>query len=475
MKHSNEIFVDGRWRAVPGAASLEVVNPFTEEVIGAVAACGVDEVERAVQAAGRSLAAWQATPVARRVELLQALHRGMSSRSAELATLIASEVGMPRRMSERIQVGLPLGTLAGAAAMLQDFRFEEKRGNSVIVREPIGVVACITPWNYPLHQVMSKVAPALAAGCAVVLKPSEVAPMTAFVLAEEIEAAGFPAGVFNLVTGLGPAAGEALVDHPGVDMVSFTGSTAAGRRILVVAARTVKRVALELGGKSAAVVLDDADLAVAVKATVNNCFLNAGQTCSALSRLLVPAARHDEAAALAVAAAQGFAPGDPMNDRTKLGPLASAAQRERVTGHIRRAQADGAQLLCGGSDRPTDTPKGFFVQPTVLGQVDPKSAVAQEEVFGPVLCVIAYANEEEAIAIANGTPYGLAAAVWSGSEDRAQRVARRLQAGQVDVNGGPFNPQAPFGGYKQSGNGREGGREGFEEFLETKAMQFRTA
>jgi betaine-aldehyde dehydrogenase len=337
----------------------------------------------------------------------------------------------------------------------------------------VGVVACITPWNYPLHQIAAKVAAALAAGCTVVLKPSEVAPLNAFILAEIVDAAGVPKGVFNLVTGYGSP--EALVKHAGVDMVSFTGSTRAGRRIAELCSQSVKRVALELGGKSPAVVLDDADLAAAVKTTVNACFLNSGQTCNAHTRLLVPQARYDEAARLAVQAAAGFTVGDPFADTTKLGPLVSRTQRERVQSFIRKGIEEGAELLCGGPDAPEGLAKGWYVKPTVLGKVDPGSTVAQEEIFGPVLSIMTYRDEEEAVRIANDTIYGLAAAVWSGDEQHALHVARQLRAGQVDINGGPFNMQAPFGGFKQSGHGRELGRFGLEEFLEYKSLQLKPA
>jgi betaine-aldehyde dehydrogenase len=336
------------------------------------------------------------------------------------------------------------------------------------------VVAAITPWNYPLHQITLKVAPALAAGCTVVLKPSEVAPFNAFVLAEVIEAARLPAGVFNLVTGLGADAGEALVTHPEVDMISFTGSTRAGKRIGELAARSVKRLALELGGKGASVILDDADLGAAVKGTVQSCYLNSGQTCTALTRMLVPAARHDEAAKLAVEAAQKLTVGDPMAESTRLGPLASQAQLERVRGYIRRGVEEGAELLTGGAEPPEGAPGGgYYVRSTVFGHVRNDMAIAQEEIFGPVLSIIAYRDEEDAVRIANDTPYGLAGAVWSKDEARARRVARRIRAGQVDVNGGAFNMSAPFGGFKQSGHGREAGVYGIEEFLEYKSLQLR--
>jgi betaine-aldehyde dehydrogenase len=357
---------------------------------------------------------------------------------------------------------------------LRDFKFEDRIGNSLVVREPVGVVGAITPWNYPLHQIALKVAPALAAGCTVVLKPSEVAPFNAFVLAEVIEAAGLPKGVFNLVTGLGPVAGEALVKHAGVDMISFTGSTRAGKRISELAAQGVKRVALELGGKSASVILDDADLAAAVKSTVNGCYLNSGQTCTALTRMLVSEEQYEEAATLAAEAAKSFTVGNPLDDKTRLGPLSSQAQLERVRSYIRKGVQEGAQLLAGGAEPPEGAPAGgYYVRPTVFGNVKNSMTIAQEEIFGPVLSIIAFKDEEEAIRLANDTPYGLAGAVWSKDEARAQRVARRIRAGQVDVNGGAFNMNAPFGGFKQSGHGREAGVFGLEEFLEYKSLQLK--
>jgi acyl-CoA reductase-like NAD-dependent aldehyde dehydrogenase len=337
------------------------------------------------------------------------------------------------------------------------------------------VVAAITPWNYPLHQIAAKVAPALAAGCTVVLKPSEVAPLNAFLLAEVIEAAGVPAGVFNLITGYGPVVGETLVKHSEVDMVSFTGSTRAGKRVSELASNSVKRVALELGGKSAAVILDDADLTSAVRGVVTNCYLNSGQTCTAHTRMLVPESRYAEAAKIAAEVAKGYKVGDPMAEGTTLGPLVSATQLERVRSYINKGVEEGAELLCGGVEPPMGLPKGYYVQPTVFGKVKPGSTIEQEEIFGPVLSIITYKDEDDAVRIANDTPYGLAGGVWSGSDERAQKVARRLRTGQVDINGGPFNIQAPFGGYKQSGHGREFGRYGLEEFLEYKSMQFKPA
>jgi acyl-CoA reductase-like NAD-dependent aldehyde dehydrogenase len=341
----------------------------------------------------------------------------------------------------------------------------------LIVREPIGVVGAITPWNYPLHQIAAKVAPALAAGCTVVLKPSEVAPLNAFVLAEVFDEVGLPAGVFNLVTGLGPVVGEAIAAHRDVDMVSFTGSTRAGRRVAEVAAATVKRVALELGGKSANVILSGADLDKAVPDGVNKCYMNSGQTCSALTRMLVPRDKLAEVEALATEAAEGWTAGDPFDKATRLGPLISAVQRDRVRGYIQRGEDEGARLLTGGAEAPDGLDHGFFVRPTVFSDVTRDMTIAREEIFGPVLSIIPYDTEEEAIDIANDTDYGLAGGVWAEDADHANRVARKLRTGQVEVNGGGFNPNAPFGGYKQSGNGREYGNFGFEEFLEVKSLQ----
>jgi aldehyde dehydrogenase (NAD+)/betaine-aldehyde dehydrogenase len=357
------------------------------------------------------------------------------------------------------------------AQVTADFTWEQTVGNSLIVREPIGVVGAITPWNYPLHQIAAKVAPALAAGCTVVLKPSEVAPLNAFVLAEIFEEVGVPAGVFNLVTGFGPVVGEALAAHPDVDMVSFTGSTRAGRRVSEVAAATVKRVALELGGKSANVILDDADLATAVPDGVGKCYFNSGQTCSALTRMLVPRHRLDEVEELARTTAESFSAGDPFDGETRLGPLVSAAQRDRVRNYIDKGVGEGATLLTGGLEAPEGADRGFFVRPTVFTSVTRDMTIAREEIFGPVLVIIPYDSEDEAVEIANDTDYGLAGGVWSGDPERAKAVARRLRTGQVEVNGGGFNPMAPFGGYKQSGNGREFGAFGLEEYLEVKAMQ----
>lgn len=467
----DKIYIDGEWRPSKSADTLEVHNAATEEVIARVPAGMPEDVEQAVRAARTAFESWAAIPIERRAGLLQGIAEGLAARADEIARAITAEVGMPFKLSQRIQAALPPQVMAGYARLLREFAFEERIGNSLVVREPVGVVGAITPWNYPLHQVVAKVAPALAAGCTVVLKPSEIAPLSAYILAEVIHASGLPAGVFNMVCGTGTAVGEAIARHPDIDMVSFTGSTRAGKRVSELAAGSVKRVALELGGKSASIVLDDADLARAVKSTVSSCYLNSGQTCTALTRLLVPESRYEEAEQLAVEAASSFNPGDPMQDDTRLGPLISGAQRERVRGYIRKGVEEGAKLLLGGAESPKGLAKGYFVQPTVFGGVKPAMSIAQEEIFGPVLSVISYQDEEDAVRIANGTVYGLAGAVWSKDEDRARRVARRIRAGKVDVNGGGFNVLAPFGGYKQSGHGREFGRYGLEEFLEIKSMQ----
>ncbi|MGH8617911.1 MAG: aldehyde dehydrogenase family protein [Burkholderiales bacterium] len=467
----DQLYINGAWTPSRSSGQIEVIEAATEAVMGRVPAGDPADVDAAVRAARAAFEPWAATPVAQRATLLEKIAAGLKARADEIGRTISAEVGMPLKLSQRIQAGLPPQVMADTAALARDYPFEEAIGHTRVTLEPTGVVACITPWNYPLHQTVAKVAPALAAGCTVVLKPSEVAPLSAFILAEVVHAAGLPRGVFNLVSGPGVPIGEALAGHPDIDMVSFTGSTRAGKRISELAAAGVKRVALELGGKSAAVVLDDADLARAVKATVTQCYLNGGQTCSALSRLLVPASRHDEAAALAVEVARTFLPGDPAKDDTRLGPLVSAAQRERVRGYIRKGVEEGAQLLTGGAEAPDGFGRGYYVQPTIFGRVRPDMTIAQEEIFGPVLSIIAYENEEEAVRIANGTAYGLAGAVWSGDPARAERVARRLRAGRVDVNGGGFNPLAPFGGFKQSGHGRELGRYGLEEFLEARSLQ----
>jgi aldehyde dehydrogenase (NAD+) len=470
----DKFYIGGQWVAPSSRETIEVHNAGTGEVMGRVPAGAAKDIDAAVAAARAGFESWSQVPAEKRAEYLEKISAALKARADELARTIAQEVGMPLKMASRIQAGLPIANFANYAKLVREFSFETRVGNSLVVREPVGVVGAITPWNYPLHQITLKVAPALAAGCTVVLKPSEVAPFNAFILAEAAESAGLPKGVLNIVTGYGAAAGEALVKHPGVDMISFTGSTRAGKRISELAAQSVKRVALELGGKSASLILDDADLAAAVKGTVNGCYLNSGQTCTALTRMLVPQSKYEEAAKLAAEVARGFNVGDPLAEATRLGPLTSQAQLERVRGYIRKGLEEGAELVAGGAEPPEGVPAGgYYVRPTVFGKVRNDMTIAQEEIFGPVLSIIPYQDEEDAIRIANDTVYGLAGAVWSKDEARAQRVARRIRAGQVDVNGGAFNMNAPFGGFKQSGHGREAGVYGLEEFLEYKSLQLK--
>jgi len=470
MINKDQLYIDGKWQPA-SQGTIDVVNPFTEATIAKIPAGSPQEVDHAVLSARAAFESWAGQPVAARVALLEKVRQGLEARQEEIAQLITAEVGMPLKMSKRIQASLPLMVLESFCKLAMSYPFESSIANSNIYKEPVGVVACITPWNYPLHQIVAKVAPALLVGCCVVLKPSEVAPLTAFLLAEVIDAAGFPPGVFNLVTGEGATIGEVLVRHDEIDMTSFTGSVVAGKRVAALSAEEVKRVTLELGGKSASVILDDADLAKAVKGTVNGCLLNSGQTCSALTRMLVPESHYDEAVTLAVDLCQAFKPGDPMADDTRLGPLVSAAQRERVRNFIRTGVKEGAELLCGGPDAPAGLARGYFVQPTILGKVTADMTIAQSEIFGPVLSIMTYRTEADAIKIANDSRYGLSGAVWSGSNERAMKVAKEMRTGQVDINGGAFNLLAPFGGFKQSGYGRELGEYGFEEFMEVKSVQ----
>ncbi len=467
----DKLYIGGEWVAPAGDGTIEVVNATTEEVMGRIPEGTPDDIDQAVSAARGAFEEWSQTPVQERAAVLGRIAEGLGARRDEIAATVSQELGMPLKLSTMIQAGLPAMDFGSMAQLLGDFPFEEEVGNSLIVREPVGVVGAITPWNYPLHQIAAKVAPALAAGCTIVVKPSEVVPLNAFVLAEVIDEAGLPAGAFNLVTGFGPVVGEALAARPEVDMVSFTGSTVAGRRVSEVASKTVKRVALELGGKSPNVILDDADLESAVTDGVAKCFLNSGQTCSALTRMLVPRERLEEVERIAAAAAEATTPGDPFGESTRLGPLVSDVQRERVRGYIEKGIEQGARLVTGGAEPPEGLETGYFVRPTVFSDVTSEMTIAQEEIFGPVLSIRPSDEEDDAVRIANDSMYGLAAGVWSGDEERAKRVARRIRTGQVEINGGVFNPLAPFGGYKQSGHGRELGRYGLEEFLEVKSLQ----
>ena len=470
MSARQQIYVGGNWVDSAGDGSIDVVNPSNEEVIGSVPDGVGADVDAAVAAAREAFSGWAATPLEERLGYIEKLAGQLGARSEEIGELISREVGMPGKMAVMIQAGLPAGTTASVPATAREFPFEETLGRSLVTREPVGVVGCITPWNYPLHQIMAKIAPAMAVGCTVVLKPSEVAPLNAFVLADIIDELGFPAGVFNLVSGVGPVVGEAIAAHPDVDMVSFTGSTRAGTRVAEVAAANVTRVHQELGGKSANIVLDDADFAAAIPSAVGACYLNSGQTCSALTRLLVPADRMDEAAELAAQAAAGFTVGPADDEGSRLGPLVSQTQWDRVQGYIQAGIDEGATLVTGGTGKPEGLDAGYYVKPTVFSNVDNSMSIARDEIFGPVLSIIGYDNEEDAIRIANDSDYGLSGGVWSSDNDRALAVAKKLRTGEVDMNGSFLNTDAPFGGYKKSGNGRELGRFGLSEFVEAKQI-----
>ena len=451
-----------------------MTNPYTEQVIGTVPEGTAEDVDRAARAARAAFPAWAATSREDRVKWCTQIAEGLKARAQEIALAATTEMGAPWQIAVMVQAGLPVIDFASIEDHVDDVEWERRTGNSVLVRQPVGVVGAITPWNYPLHQIAAKVAPALAAGCTVVLKPSELVPGVAYLLAEVVHDVGLPAGVFNLVTGTGPVVGEAIVAHPDVDMVSFTGSTRAGRRVAEIASQAPKRTSLELGGKSASVLLPDLsadEMGQAVAGSLTGCLINSGQTCSATTRLLVPRDRLDEVCGLLEVFSQ-FAPvGDPMDPATQQGPLVSKVQQERVRGYIQRAIDEGARLVAGGPEQPETTPTGFFVKPTVL-VAEAGSTIEQEEVFGPVLTVVPYdGTEEDALRIANGTAYGLSGAVWASDREKAVAFARRMRTGQVGVNGGVFNPTAPFGGFGQSGYGRELGSLGIEEFTNVTSLQ----
>jgi aldehyde dehydrogenase (NAD+) len=475
MQAHDKIYIDGAWVPSSGTESIDVYDSTNGEVIASIPAGTADDVDRAVKAARAAFETWSTTSPEERAKLLTRVGEGLAARMDEIATVVTREAGMPKWLSTIIQAGLPINSFNTAATLTESYPYEETLGNSLVVKEPVGVVGAITPWNYPLHQIAAKVAYALGAGCTVVLKPSEVAPLDAFILAEVIHDAGLPAGAFNMVTGTGPVVGEAISSHPGVDMVSFTGSTRAGKAVAAAAAGTLKRVALELGGKSANVLLDDLDDAGferAVRDGVGKCYLNSGQTCTALTRMLVPADRVADAERIAADEVEAkFQPKDPFADGAMLGPLSSQAQVQRVTGYIQKGIEEGAKLVTGGPEKPEGLGDGYFVKPTVFSEVRNDMTIAQEEIFGPVLSIIAYEDEDDAARIANDSAYGLSGGVWSADAERAKAFARRVRTGQIEVNGGAFNPSAPFGGFKNSGYGREYGQHGFEEFLEIKSMQ----
>ena len=463
------LFIDGEWTPGNSGTSITVENPATGESVGAVAEADIVDVNKAVASARAALLSWQESTVEDRAAILEAVCVALEKHAEDIARTITSELGAPIRLSASLHATLPVRDIRATALALQGMSFETEIGNSLVRSIPVGVVGAITPWNYPLHQVVSKVVPAIAAGCTVVLKPSDLTPFTALLLAEIMSEAGLPDGVLNVVTGRGSVVGSALVAHPGVDAISFTGSEEVGRIIARGAAENFKRITLELGGKSANLILDDADVATAVKVGVANCFLNTGQSCNALTRMLVPMDMLDTVEELAATAAAKYVPGDPLDGATRIGPVISARQQERIVAAINEGIASGAKLIFGGPKVPAGP--GYYVQPTIFSNVAEDSSLAQEEIFGPVLSIIGFRDEADAIRIANNSRFGLGGAVWSRDEDRAHRVARAIRTGQVDINGAAFNPAAPFGGFKNSGYGRELGPWGISEFLEHQSIQ----
>jgi aldehyde dehydrogenase (NAD+) len=470
MIDRQEFYIDGEWVAPLGAKTMPVVNPATEEAMYDVALGSEADVDKAVAAARAAFDAFATTSREERVALLERVIEVYTSRIKDIGAAISDEMGAPLPFAERSQAGAGLAQLRTVLQALKTYRFEERLGAAMILREPIGVVGMITPWNWPINQIACKVAPALAAGCAMVLKPSEYTPTSALIFAEILHKAGVPKGVFNLVNGLGPDVGAAMSAHPGLDMISFTGSTRAGVDVARCAAPSVKRVCQELGGKSANIILEDADFQKAVSGGAAHCFQNSGQSCNAPTRMLVPRSRLDEAASIATSIAGKTNTGDPRAAGTTIGPVVNRTQWMKIQGLIKSGIDEGATLAAGGPGRPAGINKGFYVRPTVFANVTNDMTIAREEIFGPVLSIIGYENEDDVVRIANDTPYGLAGYISSGDVERARRIARRIRAGTVNVNGASLDMAAPFGGYKQSGNGREWGRFGLEEFLEVKAV-----
>jgi aldehyde dehydrogenase (NAD+) len=472
MRNYEKLYINGEWTTPSGAGQSEVINPATEEVVARVSVGDVSDVDRAALAARAAFASWSQTSTKERAGMLRAIADKMKERKEEFEQVMVEELGMPIALAGDYQVRGPIGAVRGFADCCEDLDRVEKANNSLIIQEPVGVCAFINPWNYPLHQIVGKVAPALAAGCTMIVKAASQTPSHAFILAEIIDSVGVPAGVFNLVQGPGRVIGEAMCRHPEVDMVSFTGSTGAGIRIAELAAPAVKRVCQELGGKSPFIITEDADLKAAVEYGVDEVMANSGQTCSALTRMLIPESRYDEGVEIARKFAEGICVGDPTDPRSVVGPMSSEDQRGTVLEYIQKGIDEGARLVVGGTQRPEGLDRGAYVLPTIFADVTNDMVIAREEIFGPVLVLIKYRDEEEAIRIANDTEFGLSSAVWSRDQDAALRIARRIRAGQVYVNGGRYNFEAPFGGYKKSGNGREwGGHHGLSEFLETKAIQ----
>ena len=463
-------YIDGQWVEAASGDVHDIINPATEGVIGKVEYGTAGDVDRAVAAARSAFREYSLWAVDDRLELLGRIVDAYKARWDEIAAAITAELGAPSEFSLRAQTGSGLGHLRAAIAALQEMDLEETVGKSTVIREPIGVCGLITPWNWPINQIVCKVAPALAAGCTMVLKPSEIAPVNATLFAEVLDAAGVPAGVFNLVNGDGHGVGSALSAHEDIDMMSFTGSTRAGKLVAKSAAETIKRVAQELGGKSANIILGSAPLEKAVASGTHNMFHNSGQSCNAPSRMLVPAERYEEAVRIAAAEAEKTRPGDPTDPDSDIGPVISEAQFEKIQGLIETGMAEGAKLAAGGPGKPEGLETGYFVRPTVFRNVTNQMTIAREEIFGPVLCIIPYSSVDEAVEIANDSIYGLSGYVWGGTTEEAMAVARRMRTGMVHLNGAPTDVMAPFGGYRQSGNGREWGEHGLEDFLEVKAV-----
>lgn len=470
MNNQLKFYINGEWVDPSTSEKLDVINPATEQSIGQIAMGGAADVDKAVAAAKAAFETYSQTTKDERIALLEAIIGKYSERLGELGATISQEMGAPASLANAAQAPAGLGHFMTTLEVLKGYEFEEDIGTSHLVKEPVGVCGLITPWNWPLNQIACKVAPALAAGCTMVLKPSEVAPLNAIIFAEILDAAGVPPGVFNLVNGDGPSVGAALSSHPDVDMMSFTGSTRAGVEVARSAAATVKRVAQELGGKSANIILDDADFAKSISRDVFGVCMNSGQSCNAPTRMLVPNARMDEAAAIAKAAAEQVKVGDPSEEGTTIGPVVSAVQFEKIQNLIQKGIDEGAKLEIGGTGRPDGLNAGYYIKPTVFSHVTNDMTIAREEIFGPVLSLIGYENDEDAVRIANDTLYGLSGYISAGDPERAKKVARLIRTGNVHLNGAPVDQNAPFGGYKQSGNGREWGRHGFEEFLEVKAI-----
>lgn len=470
MLEKLQFYIDGKWVDPVEPRTLDVVNPATEEVYGRISLGSAADVDKAVVAATRAFDSYSQTTREERMDLLSSILDVFKKRYDDIADAIMNEMGAPVTLAKNAQAASGPQHFKAALKALQDYTFEEKIGTTLVVKEPIGVCGLITPWNWPMNQIAVKVAPALAAGCTMILKPSEIAPFDAIIFAEVLDEAGVPAGVFNLINGDGPGVGTALAQHPGIAMISFTGSTRAGVLVAQNAAPTVKRVAQELGGKSANILLDDADFAKAVANGAGDCFENTGQSCDAPTRMLVPRDRMDEAAQIAAGVAQSIKVGDPRDESTNVGPLVSDTQWKKVQDLIQKGVDEGARLDAGGTGRPDGLDRGYFVKPTVFSNVSNDMTIAREEIFGPVLSIIPYDDEDDAVRIANDTPYGLASYVSSSNLDRARRVASKIRAGMVHINGAWLDSMAPFGGYKQSGNGREWGAHGIDEFLEVKSI-----